>query len=428
MQMATKYRGLPDIDTAPDIFETTDEPEIVLKPSDVRSGDEDSVLKPVSEDIDAGGLPSRRKAERVFARGTRKPELSTLSFRPRLPPLSRYASSSSDTDEEPPLPRETPAARLRRLKAELAEIEAEVGSSSPSKTQSISHEGSGAGKRRSVLPPRQPVDVVSELANVRERLERVEIDGLDVGQVVAVGMGPSSEWRERLDKLVTAENRSGKGKVAQSTAVGQQDSSLSDIDKRLAALEQVVGPTTDGLDQTLSPLVPTLNKHDHLLTLLTQPRHLDAISRRVKLLLVDLDRAAAASRRTGAGGAAIPQQSSEKAVTNLSLTQGEYTQLQSLFSVLPRLDPLLPILTPLLARLRSLSALHSEASEIAVSLRELQSRDKKNAEEINELDEVVKSVQTGLGDAIAAIKKNWEGLEKRMMGLEQRLKDMERQI
>lgn len=93
------------------------------------------------------------------------------------------------------------------------------------------------------------MDVVSELANVRERLERVEIDGLDVGQVVAVGMGPSSEWRERLDKLVTAENRSGKGKVAQSTAVGQQDSSLSDIDKRLAALEQVVGPTTDGLDQ-----------------------------------------------------------------------------------------------------------------------------------------------------------------------------------
>lgn len=71
--MTTKYRGLPDIDTAPDVFETTDEPEIVLKPSDVRPGDEDSVLKPVSEDIDAGGLPPRRKAERVFARGTRKP-------------------------------------------------------------------------------------------------------------------------------------------------------------------------------------------------------------------------------------------------------------------------------------------------------------------------------------------------------------------
>ncbi|OXC70854.1 hypothetical protein AYX13_00270 [Cryptococcus neoformans] len=428
--MTTKYRGLPDIDTAPDVFETTDEPEIVLKPSDVRPGDEDSVLKPVSEDIDAGGLPSRRKAERVFARGTRKPaELSILSFRPRLPPLSRAASSSSsDTDEEPSLPRETPAARLRRLKAELVEVEAEVGSSSTSKTQSVSHEGNGTRKWRSVLPPRQPVDVVSELANVRERLERIEIDDLDVGQVDAVGLIPSSEWKERLDKLVAAENRSGKGKVAQPTTVRQQDGSLSDIDKRLAVLEQMVGPTIDGLDQTLSPLVPTLNKHDHLLTLLTQPRHLDAISRRVKLLLVDLDRAAAASRRTGPSGVAAPQQSSEKAVTNLSLTQGEYTQLQSLFSILPRLDPLLPILTPLLARLRSLSALHSEASEIAVSLRGLQSRDKKNAEEIKELEEVVRSVQTGLDDAITAIKKNWEGLEKRMMGLEQRLKDVESQI
>ncbi|KAL0252939.1 hypothetical protein I308_102332 [Cryptococcus tetragattii IND107] len=406
--MATKYRGLPDIDTAPDVFETTDEPETVLKPSDVRPGDEDSVLKPVSEDIDAGGLPSRRKAERVFARGARKPELSTLSFRPRLPPLSRYASSSSsDTDEETRLPRETPAARLRRLKAELAEVEAEVGSSSSSKTQSVSHERSNAGKRRSVLPPRQPVDVVSELANVRERLERIEFNGLDIGQTEAVGMEPSSEWRERLDKLVEAENRSKEGKVAQPTAVGQRDGSLSDIDKRLAVLEQAVGPITDRLDQTSSPLVPTLNKHDHLLTLLTQPRHLDAISRRVKLLLVDLDRAAAASRRTGPGG--------------------EYTQLQSLFSILPRLDPLLPILTPLLARLRSLSALHSEASEIAVSLQGLQSRDKKNVEEINELEEIVKSVQTGLDDAIGVIKKNWEGLENRMKGLEQRLKDVESQ-
>ncbi|ADV21359.1 dynactin 2 [Cryptococcus gattii E566] len=429
MSMTTKYRGLPDIDTAPDVFETTDEPETVLKPSDVRPGDEDSVLKPVSEDIDAGGLPSRRKAERVFARGTRKPELSALSFRPRLPPLYRYASSSSsDTDEETRLPRETPAARLRRLKAELSEVEAEVGSSSSSKTLSVSHERSGAGKRRSVLPPRQPVDVVSELASVRERLERIEFNGLDVGQTEAVGTEPSSEWRERLDKLVAAENYSEEGKVAQPTAVGQQDGSLSDIDKRLAVLEQAVGPITGRLDQTSSPLVPTLNKHDHLLTLLTQPRHLDAISRRVKLLLVDLDRAAAASRRTGPGGAAIPQQSSEKAFTNLSLTQGEYTQLQSLFSILPRLDPLLPILTPLLARLRSLSALHSEASEIAVSLQGLQSRDKKNAEEIKELEEVVKSVQTGLDDAIGVIKKNWEGLENRMKGLEQRLKDVESQI
>lgn len=182
--------------------------------------------------------------------------MSTLSFRPRLPPLSRYASSSSsDTDEETRLPRETPAARLRRLKAELAEVEAEVGSSSSSKTQSVSHERSNAGKRRSVLPPRQPVDVVSELANVRERLERIEFNGLDIGQTEAVGMEPSSEWRERLDKLVEAENRSKEGNVAQPTAVGQRDGSLSDIDKRLAVLEQAVGPITDRLDQVcLLPL------------------------------------------------------------------------------------------------------------------------------------------------------------------------------
>lgn len=99
------------------------------------------------------------------------------------------------------------------------------------------------------------MDVVSELASVRERLERIEFNGLDVGQTEAVGTEPSSEWRERLDKLVAAENYLEEGKVAQPTAVGQQDGSLSDIDKRLAVLEQAVGPITGRLDQVcLLPL------------------------------------------------------------------------------------------------------------------------------------------------------------------------------
>ncbi|WVN85524.1 uncharacterized protein L203_100671 [Cryptococcus depauperatus CBS 7841] len=416
--MTTKYMGLPDIVT-PDVFETGDEPEILLKPSDI-SPEDDSVTKmPTSEYIDGNALPSRRKVEQVFARGTKRSESSTLSFRPRLPRLSHYDINSSDSEDEFVSNKETPAARLRRLKAELAEVEAEIGTSAS--TQQSSQPDLVLNKRKSVLPPKQSVDVVKELAIVRERLEQLDFVDLPQNQPEDHRM----EWKQRLEMLSDAEHNEDNSKSIDSKSRGGPSLKLGDIDKRLATLEHTLGPVSD-IDQT-SPLVPTLNRHAHLLTLLTQPRHLDAISRRVKLLLVDLDRAAAASRRN-VGTAAGTQGGQGEKGTGVNLSQAEYSQLQSVFAVFPRLDPLLPILPPLLARLQSLSALHAEASEIASTLQQLQLRDKKSHEEIKELKVIVESVQKGLDESIEGIKKNWEGLEGRMKSLEERLGNVKKDL
>ncbi|KAK8865614.1 hypothetical protein IAR55_000758 [Kwoniella newhampshirensis] len=444
--MTTKYQGLPDIDTAPDVFETADEPESLLRPSEAYDDDE-VPSKSTSEAIDSKGLPSRRKAERVFGRGTRRPDPSNLVFRPRLPPLSHRklstSSSSSESEEPPSRPRESALSRIRRLKAELAEVEADLAGSSSTSTSDPIPSGSQnqdrerEGKRKSVLPARKPVDVVSELAGLKKRLERVDLDGPEGASVLSSvaedgdSGGGGGEWRSRLDRLIFAEQRdharSTDGDVGMSStsqAVGEASASLSDLDKRLALLESTLGPIGYGLDQPSSaPLMSTLNKHDHLLALLTQPRHLDAISRRVKLLLVDLDRAASSSASRRPLAAVAGQH--EKGSSEVVLTPTEYDSLQSLFNLLPRLDPLLPILPPLLARLRSLSGLHAEASDISEGLRKLQSKDKKGIEEVKEMEEVVRSVQGGLGEAAQGIKKNWEGLEGRLSGLEKRLKDLE---
>jgi nuclear migration protein JNM1 len=94
--MSSKYQGLPDIvghvygigseadmqDTAPDIFETSDEPERLLAPvswpvpcrydelmvqSDGISED-DAAPKKVTEGIDINGLPDRSRAQQIFGR------------------------------------------------------------------------------------------------------------------------------------------------------------------------------------------------------------------------------------------------------------------------------------------------------------------------------------------------------------------------
>lgn len=167
-----------------------------------------------------------------------------------------------------------------------------------------------------------------------------------------------------------------------------------------------------------SPLLSTLNKHDHLLALLTQPRHLDAISRRVKLLLVDLDRAAAAARRQGASTTHQPSDKSP------ALTTAEYATLQSLFAILPRLDPLLPVIPALLTRMQSLAGLHTAAGEVADGVFKLRDGGKGEAEELAELTSGVEGVQRGLDDASKQVLENWSGIEKKLKELEARVETL----
>ncbi|RSH90456.1 hypothetical protein EHS25_001061 [Saitozyma podzolica] len=452
----SKYRGLPDIDTAPDVFETADEPEPPLRPNEDGLGDEDAPIKAASEGIDGSGLPARRKAERVFGRGSRRPgDTGEAKFRPRLPPLRRRSGSTASEESITPPPRETPAARLRRLKAELVEVEREItaGSAGPS-TLPPAPAGEGSvddeardrgkeGKRKSVLPLKEKVDLISELTALRERMGEIDLDAAGSG----TGAGSAEEeWEARLQRLAGGSGpgsglpASGAGNGIVRGNGGDHDVStgtrasagagstglpsegglkLSELDRRLASLEDLVGPSGEGINPTTTstPLLTTLSRLDHLVALLTQPRHLDAISRRVKLLLVDLDRAAAASRRPLAAPSSVP----DKQSSSVTLSGAEYANLQTLFAVLPRLDPLLPILPPLLARLRSLAVLHAEASEIADGLRTLQSEDKRTGEEVKEMEEVVRNVQAGLAESVLAVQKNWEGVEGRMRSLDERV-------
>ena len=114
------------------------------------------------------------------------------------------------------------------------------------------------------------------------------------------------------------------------------------------------------------------------------------------MLLVDLDRATAASRRNPGTTATQP---SDKTSSNVTLSASEYQSLQSLFALLPRLDPLLPIIPPLLARLRSLASLHAEAGSVAAGLKKLQDGDKRTEDEIKELMGMLDGAKAGLEEA-----------------------------
>jgi nuclear migration protein JNM1 len=186
---------------------------------------------------------------------------SNLTFRPRLPPLrNAHASSSSSSDSEPeriPRTKESAVTRIRRLKSELAELEQEVSTSTAPPNDMV--EGKeGRLKRRSVFPPREPLDLLRELSGLRERLS-----GLDEGSVSGVRVDEVAEddkaWRIRLGRLgltVGDKPENGLDEERSGGAVAKDESGdrvmdlngLSELDKRLASLENVIGPFDTGLD------------------------------------------------------------------------------------------------------------------------------------------------------------------------------------
>lgn len=185
----------------------------------------------------------------------------------------------------------------------------------------------------------------------------------------------------------------------------------------------------------------------HLLTLLTQPRHLDSISRRVKVLVSDLERLHEARRKlgdtrplhvaigssssTGSGGAMmtvavpgadgkLPSLSASTSArppttgTGEQLSPDALQRVDALFALLPRLDPLLPLTPRLLARLRSLSSLHASSATFKDDLETLKVELGRVTESEQGLKEVVEGLEASLKHNEEKMKGNLQGLEARV--------------
>ena len=266
------------------MYETADEPGQVLQLHHDGLRDDLAVPKQVfSDELDVSELPDRRKVGKTYGGRRRHGQswsmlqicdqdlysalTSGCAGRHQLHPLSHRSSSSSSEGGV----RETPAARLRRLKAELAQVEAEIkGSPAPATALEVTGNGASSSetsKRKSVLPPRPPVDLMAELAGVRKRMDEVEMGDL---------AGPSSsnqgdDWSKRIDRLQSNHPDPPNHSAEQNETIeSSSEVNLSDLDKRLAELEDLVGPidpgpdgvsraATDFLDRCLT------NDHRHLL-------------------------------------------------------------------------------------------------------------------------------------------------------------------
>lgn len=192
-----------------------------------------------------------------------------------------------------------------------------------------------------------------------------------------------------------------------------------------------------------SSLLQSVSRLDHLLTLLTQPRHLDSISRRVKVLVSDLERIHESRRKLGdtrplhvalsggmtlttggdgtAGTKSTLSSSTNGSGTSSSLPPDAMQKIDELFALLPRIDPLLPLAPRLLTRLQSLSTLHASAATFSESLSSLKGQVDALGESEQGLKEVIDGLEKSFEENEARVKGNLEAMDKRVAAVVERL-------
>ncbi|PBK73796.1 hypothetical protein ARMSODRAFT_952867 [Armillaria solidipes] len=372
---SAKYANLPDIDTAPDVYETEDVPP--LEQGNKGDGSDEERERPRKhgevgngEELDSSSLIAM--------------DTASLRFRKAEQRRERLRTTYEDDDEPAKL---TLSHRLQALQIELGALEAEM--ADPTNPQ--------------VSKEKDPGELIRGIVDVRDRLEYIRKGKEGRGRLVGVvledhGLKEIQDKNTDIDERDASEKRPSLG--------------LVEMDERVGQLEKLVGSSTTALDELSPlppPLVPLITRLNAQLTLLTQPRHIDSISRRLKLLLSDLDRTAAHSHR---------RQGSQP---NAAAT----TTAEQLVPLLNRLGSSLPQVPHVLARLRTLSGLHAAASEFDVTLKGLEEEQRQIKESLAELEGAVEGVEKSLEENRGVVKGNVEGLEDRMNKLFKRLDEIQ---
>ncbi|KAH0827604.1 hypothetical protein J3R83DRAFT_4329 [Lanmaoa asiatica] len=407
---ANKYANLPDIDTAPDVYETED----VFPSSHGDAGDSDSDEPTAAriraraaadgtatsrEELDVSNLINPEEASKRFRKAERaRRQRTRYAYPPSSSPSSSHSRSSSRSPTRPlPLP-----ARLRALQAELATLEAELEDPSNPALQARDQDGEGV----------DPGEMIRGLVDVRRRLEKVRRGREGRGRLVGVVVG------EGEDREVDGGGKGGEDeremiKTLKGSGDGVSEArGIVEIDKRVGELEKLVGSVSATLDETTPltpPLLPMLMRLNNQLTLLTQPRHIDSVSRRLKLLLSDLERVSASQiqKRQQAGGG---QANGGSAGTSTVLTPAQ----DAVLPLLSRLAPSLPHIPHILTRLRTLSALHGSAAEFQSTMAAFEEEQRRTREALDALKDAVVDVEASLEANRTTVAGNVGSLEDRV--------------
>ncbi|TIB77560.1 hypothetical protein E3Q22_03002 [Wallemia mellicola] len=379
MSSYSKYSTLPDIDTAPDVYET-EEP--APHSSQMLSDEEEfGVIQNTSNDaIDAAKLPNTKSATKKFRRKRfdaigEQGSVASQSLQKLKKLTNDDSSESSSSDEDDLYQRRKGMStedRLNLLKTELNDIE-----------QSASREDNSSELQKQRKP--QVINEIPESVTHNEVKE--------------------SEQSNQID-----------------------DIGLIDLDRRIKSLEKSIG--TDTLMQSTErfpvPLVNTIQKLEQQMSLLTQPRHLDAISRRLKLLNSELEKVnESKSRLSSDNNREITETDDGSQQGSTGMNMVTQNKVDKLFNSLERIEPLIPLTPHVLDRLTTLSEVHRKASNSVSDIDELKLQTMNISNNIKTLNDATSTLSQSLEENDKLVKSNVDNVMMRIEEISSRLASLQ---
>ncbi|KAL4074274.1 Dynamitin-domain-containing protein [Scleroderma yunnanense] len=411
---ANKYANLPDIDTAPDVYETEDVIPSSLTDSGDLSDDEPSASRARNraagdaaatsrEGLDTSSLISPEEASKHFRKAERRRRRQRKLY--AYPPSPSSSRSNSASRSPSPTRHLSLPARLRALQAELVSLEAEMADPSNPALQPSEKGGETV----------DPGEMIRGLVNVRKRLEKVRNAKEGRGRLVGVLLSDKPDFAKDDEDLERVDEKSGKDAHVKGKSDTAEAGSITEMDKRIGELEKLIGSVNVTLDETTPltpPLLPMLMRLNNQLTLLTQPRHIDSVSRRLKLLLSDLERVSTSQAQKRQSG------------TSLGTASGGTPAQDAVLPLISRLAPSLPQIPHILTRLRTLSALHGSAAEFQSTISSLEEEQKRTREALEALKAAVENVEGSLEANRSTVAGNVSNLEERVVKVLDRLEEL----
>ncbi|ORZ12210.1 Dynamitin-domain-containing protein [Absidia repens] len=487
----SKYATLPDIDDQPDVYETPEATEGTLhslNDNDTdQSGDDDTdnlvrtrISHQEASDRFKNGVVDSHNTDFSDQLGRRKKALYRTYVR-RPPAL--------DTDEYEILPREsaleeTQLQKFRRLTFEVEELSNALDTEDKDNAATKSKENQDISQAELMS---QITYLQNDLGRLYQRftdnqqndLVHIHSDPVTTSPSYGKHVNEAKSLIKQLEAykaLATAPSTTtAEGEPAQNTnensdavtyelyytpeaANAHQQGRVVDIDERIAKIEKLVGTSSgQGFDSIPSSLATTslihsLSKLEQQISLLAQPRQLDTVSRRIKVLNSELERlhelktggggggrkelgyGSLSGFSSNAGGLHSPSNTGIGSISRSSdnnrdgqnggssvISNDTEEKVSHLFATMEKVDPLLNLTPALLTRLKALQGLHTEAATFGQSVKVISDEQTRMTEEIKSLDTTCELLTKSLKNNEDLVNKNVDVIDTRMTDLVRRM-------
>ncbi|KAJ4394595.1 hypothetical protein N0V93_003814 [Gnomoniopsis smithogilvyi] len=433
MALNRKYAALPDLDSAPDIYETpelTDDTSTV--PTTLQSHSDHEFEDDETEDgisrsrlrIDQARsrfMPSQVDAKDVDfsdrVNGKRKSYKASSRRQRILQDGTEELGDLSDEDEV-----ESLARKIARLKREIEEAKEEYGKQ---KVAEKKPEAASEGQQEEELASlSQVLDEISKRPeNLAQGLGFRPLRPMPRQETETTEKGANEALRDASSATYTVT-------YAPSYEQTHALAKAADFDQRLALLEKAIGIGSSALPELDSSglpraIVPTLEKLQKQVSTLSEASSssLDTISRKVRQLTQEADQLEKSRRQAKQARDALatagPGPSSPAAADSEDSEQT--TKINALYSTLPTIENLTPLLPSLLDRLRSLRALHADAATASETLDRIEKRQTDMASDIKQWREGLEKIEGAIKDGESSMGNNTKVVEGWVKDLEEKM-------